>query len=53
MKSIENIKESMDSDDDTATDLQGNVLKGVDNCAGTAHKAPLEVRFSSIFFAWP
>ena len=25
MKSIENIKESVDSDDDTATDLQGNV----------------------------
>ena len=27
MKSIETIKESIDSDDDTATDLQGNILK--------------------------
>ena len=41
MKSIETIKESIDSDDDTATDLQGNVLKGIDNCADTAHKARL------------
>ena len=41
MKSIKTIKESIDSDDDTATDLQGNVLKGIDNCAHTAHKARL------------
>ena len=41
MKSIKTIKESIDSDDDTATDLQGNVLKGIDNCADTAHKARL------------
>ena len=41
MKSIENIKESVDSDDDTATDLQGNLLKSIDNCLGAALKASI------------
>ena len=50
MKRIENIKESVDSDDDTATDLQGNVLKSIDNCSGAALKASISKKiFISTF----